>query len=229
MTRRRAAVDLETRLGYAFKRPELLAQALTHPSAAQRHAGGYERLEFLGDRVLALVVAETLFSAFAKEREGALAKRHAGLVRQSALVEVARRLDLGRDLSVSKGEEDSGARDSPAVLADTMEAVIAALYLDGGIDAARAFIVDRWTPLIAAERRPPQDAKTFLQEWAQGRGRPLPRYESTAATGPAHAPRFTVAVHVEGEAPAEGEGSSKRAAEQAAARAFLRRLGIAVD
>jgi ribonuclease-3 len=217
-------VDFARHLQHEFARPELLRRALTHPSLAGGGARSYERLEFLGDRVLGLVVAEMLFRRFAEEPEGDLAKRHAMLVRRETLALVARELDLGPLLELSPGEEDSGGRANPAILADACEAVFGALYLDGGIEAARRVIVEHWTALLELDATPPQDNKTALQEWAQARGLPLPAYRVAGQSGPPHDPRFVVQVAVEGQAAASGEGGSKRAAEQAAAGTLLARL-----
>jgi ribonuclease-3 len=217
-------VDFARHLQHEFARPELLRRALTHPSLAGGGARSYERLEFLGDRVLGLVVAEMLFRRFAEEPEGDLAKRHAMLVRRETLALVARELDLGPLLELSPGEEDSGGRANPAILADACEAVFGALYLDGGIEAARRVIVEHWTALLELDATPPQDSKTALQEWAQARGLPLPAYRVAGQSGPPHDPRFVVQVAVEGQAAASGEGGSKRAAEQAAAGTLLARL-----
>jgi ribonuclease-3 len=206
-------------LGHAFARPGLLDEALTHASAAKRRHRGYERLEFLGDRVLGLILADTLLKTFPKEREGDIAKRHARLVSRGALVHVARAIELGAALRVSKGEE--GARANEAVLADAMEAVIAALYVDGGLEVARAFVIGRWKELIEADAAPPRDAKTRLQEWAQARGLGLPLYVETEASGPAHAPQRIIEARISGHKPASGSGRSKREAEQAAAAALL--------
>jgi ribonuclease-3 len=215
---------LEHILGHEFKRPQLLREALTHASAAARDAPGYERLEFLGDRVLALVVADLLLARFPHEREGALARRHAQLVRRETLVDIARAIGLGRFLILTRGEDDAGAREHDGVLADMLEAVIGALYLDGGIAAARTFLEAQWRPRLDADPTPPQDGKTALQEWAQGRGKPLPDYREVARSGPPHAPVFAVEVSVDGETPEVGEGRSKRMAEQAAAERLLTRL-----
>ncbi|MGF1609801.1 MAG: ribonuclease III [Kiloniellales bacterium] len=222
--------DLEAlarRLGHDFAEPDLLRHALSHPSIITGRAArntSYQRLEFLGDRVLGLVVAELLYRRFPNEAEGDLARRLAALVRQDSLARVAEALDLGPHLRLAKAEEEAGGRLNPALLADACEAVIGALYLDGGLEAARALIEPRWTPLLEAEASPPQDAKTALQEWAQGRGLPLPLYREVARAGPDHEPLFTVEVAVEGRPAAQGEGRSKRLAEQAAASALLERL-----
>jgi len=222
--------DLESlagRLGHRFDRPALLERAVTHPSAAPRRgagAHGYERLEFLGDRVLGLVVTDLLLARFPEESEGDLGRRLAELVRRETVAEIAGRLDLAQYVRLAKGEQAAGERDNPAILADVCEAVFGALYLDGGLAAARAVIAPHWAPLIEAAPQPPQDAKTALQEWAQGRGLPLPDYQEVLRAGPAHGPTFTVEVSVAGEAPARGEGRSKRLAEQAAAGRLLDRL-----
>ncbi len=219
--------DLARRLGHRFENPRLLREALTHPSAAGKPAQSYERLEFLGDRVLALIVSDLLLARFSREAEGALARRLAALVRRETLAEVAEAFGLGECLILAKAEQESGANANPALLADACEALIGALYLDGGLEAARAFVEPRWTPLLEAERTPPQDAKTRLQEWAQGRGLPLPAYRERRREGPPHEPVFTIEVSVVGHRPAEGEGRSKRLAEQAAAKRLLNRLGEA--
>ena len=216
--------DLAVRLGHGFARPELLREALTHPSAAGPRHPSYERLEFLGDRVLDLVVAALLLRRFPDEPEGLISRRHSALVRAETLTRVARAIGLGAHIVLPRGEEASGLRDRDSVLADAMEAVIAALWLDGGDAAARRFIEARWQPLVDEDAQPPIPAKMALQEWAQGRALPVPAYRETGRTGPDHAPLFTVEVAVVGEAPAEGSGSSKRAAEDAAAQALLAKL-----
>jgi ribonuclease-3 len=221
--------DLSEVLGHSFARPELLDEALTHASATRKRGRGYERLEFLGDRVLGLVIAHALLETFPKEREGDIAKRHARLVSREALVHVAQAIGLGAHIRLSKGEAEAGSRGSEAVLADVAEAVIAALYLDGGLEAARRFIGARWQPLIAADAAPPRDAKTRLQEWAQARGLGLPGYTEVSAKGPAHAPERVIEVRVPGHPPASGVGRSKREAEQTAARALLSKLETAGD
>jgi ribonuclease III len=230
-----AARDFACRLGHEFVRRSLLAEALTHPSAPgaeRRQRGqrrqpamrGYERLEFLGDRVLGLVVADLLWHRFADESEGLLTRRLAELVRRDTLARIAGRIGLGRHLVLSPAESAAGAAANPGILADALEALVAAIYLDGGFAAATAFVHRWWKPLIDAMRGPPQDPKTALQEWAQGRGLPLPTYALVGASGPAHAPRFTVAVSVPGAEPAAATASSKRAAETQAAAALLDRL-----
>ncbi|QEX16731.1 ribonuclease 3 [Hypericibacter terrae] len=220
--------ELETSLGHVFDDKSLLLAALTHPSLAGlrggRGLGTYERLEFLGDRVLGLIVAEMLYRTFPQEDEGALARRFAELVRRESIARISGAIGLGRHLRLAASEAGSGGRDNPALLADAGEAVIAALYLDGGLEAARRFVEPAWRPLVAEEIIPPQDAKTALQEWAQGQGLALPVYALVSTAGPAHEPRFAVEVRVEGHGKATGSGKSKRAAEQAAAAAILARL-----
>jgi ribonuclease III len=212
--------QLEERLGHAFSNSALLERALTHPSvsADPGHRGGdYERLEFLGDRVLGLVIAEMLFSRFPTEAEGLLARRLAKLVAKESLAEVAESLDLGSSMRLAMGDEEMQGRANAGLLADACEAVIAALYLDGGLPVAKRFIVGAWTSRIEQDREPPSDAKTELQEWAQGRGLPLPRYTEVSREGPPHDPVFTISVEINGQPAQVGTGRSKRIAQQEAA------------
>ncbi len=221
--------DLELALGHQFRDQGLLIQAITHSGAAHGRAGAIdnERLEFLGDRVLGLVVAEALIDRFPEAREGELGPRLAALVGREALAKIALAIDLGAYLVVAPADAVGGARGRPKMLADACEAVIAALYLDGGLDAARRFILSAWESQIGALAAKPLEPKTALQEWAQGRGRPLPFYRVTRSEGEAHQPLFEVEVTVKGLEPALAVGPSKRAAEKAAALALLRRLGVA--
>ena len=209
-------------IGHDFARPALLAEAVTHPTAADETRPSFERLEFLGDRVLGLIVAEMLMDAFPDEAEGDLTRRFHALARKETARDVAVNLDLGRFLRVARGEE--GIRGHGAAVADAMEAVIAAVFLDGGLDAARRFVDRLWRPIMAGAAAPPRDAKTALQVWLQQRGLSLPEYREVARSGPAHDPRFVVEVAAAGAAPVEGRGSSKRAAEQVAAAALLAAL-----
>lgn len=223
-----AGADLHAVLGHVFARPELLTQALTHPSMQQgrrsRTSDPYERLEFLGDRVLGLVVAEMLFDRFPAEAEGALARRHAALVRREAVARVAGEIGLARHLVLAKGEDDAGGRGNPGILADACEAVIGALYADAGFAVAASFVRSRWEKLMEEALAPPKDAKTGLQEWAQGRGKPLPAYRVLGQEGPPHEPIFLMEVSVEGVGSAVGRGASKRVAEQAAAGTLLEQV-----
>ena len=230
----RRSADSRTRLtgllGHSFKDPQVLEEALIHRSAAERqregavHRYGNERLEFLGDRVLSLVMADMLLEQFPSESEGELARRHAALVRAGALAAVAREIQLGEDLILGESEDATGGRDKPAILADACEAVIGALYVDGGLAAARGFIGRLWQPLISGSPNPPRDPKTELQEWAQGRGLPLPSYREVGREGPAHAPKFVIEVAVKGHDAMRGAGGNKREAERIAAQALLETL-----
>ncbi|MBT6136352.1 MAG: ribonuclease III [Rhodospirillaceae bacterium] len=217
--------ELEALLGHTFEDHDRLRRALTHASAdSHSGANAYERLEFLGDRVLGLAMAECLLKRFPDEREGEIARRHASLVSRDALAEVARAMGLSQFLVIGQASGATGRGGFDTILADVMEALLAALYLDGGLETARQFILDAWEPLIAADRKPPREPKTGLQEWAQGRGLPLPSYETTEQSGPSHAPEFTVRVTVSGHEPEEAFGPSKRRAEQSAAEMLLKRL-----
>jgi ribonuclease-3 len=218
--------SFEAILGHVFKRPDLLQEALTHRSAAQgkgrKHASN-ERLEFIGDRVLGLTMAEWLAERFPREQEGELGRRLAYLVSQPVLAVVAETAGLAAALSVSPGEAKAGVAKRATVLADALEAALGALYLDGGLDVARDFVRRAWNDAMIEQADPPKDAKTALQEWAQKRGRELPVYEVTGQSGPPHAPEFVVTVTV-GTLDGIGSGGSKRAAEQLAAEALLGRL-----
>lgn len=218
----------EAILGHAFKRPGLLQEALTHRSAAQPYGRGRgqasnERLEFIGDRVLGLTMAEWLAERFPREQEGELGRRLAYLVSQPVLAGVAETIGLATALSVSPGEAKAGVAKRATVLADALEAALGALYLDGGLEAARDFVRRAWNDAMIVQAEPPKDAKTALQEWAQKRGQNLPAYEITGRSGPPHAPDFTVTVTV-GASAATGNGGNRRAAEQNAAESLMQRL-----
>jgi ribonuclease III len=220
--------DLETRLGYRFKNRSLLERALTHASVRIEgtRRGNNERMEFLGDRVLGLAVAELLNETFQSASEGELARCYNRLVRGKACAEVARQLQLGPFLILGESEAESGGRDKETILADTCEALLAAIFLEAGFETARAVVRELWAPQL--ERLPAElaDAKSALQEWAQGRGFDLPSYVEIAREGPDHAPRFTSEVRIKGKPPARGAGASKRQAEQAAATLMLSREGV---
>lgn len=222
-----AAAELEPALGHKFATPALLARALTHPSADGAPTRNNQRLEFLGDRVLGLVVASLLFRRFPAEPEGSLARRFSALVRGQTLARLARALGLGRALVLGASEAESDGRDKPASLANAFEAVIAALYLDGGFAVAERFVLRQIEPLVDEATPPPKDPKTALQEWAQARKKGRPAYQIVTISGEPHAPRFEVEVTLAGQAPARAGGASKREAEQAAAQALLDRLVIA--
>lgn len=210
-------------LGIELKDEFTLKRALSHRSAASGWSG-YERLEFQGDRVLGLAVADMLLEAYRDENEGEIAKRHAALVQRQTLAAVARDIGLGDYIYLSEGENSSGGRDNPAILGDVVESLLAAIYREGGMDAARAFVERHLGPRMEACSAPPRDPKTSLQEWLQARGRPLPEYKLVDRNGPDHAPTFTVSVNVDGESPLRAEGKSKRAAEQVAASRMLDKL-----
>ncbi|MDE0539459.1 MAG: ribonuclease III [Rhodospirillales bacterium] len=218
--------DLAAALGHDFADPGLLRRALVHSSLAgeRGRSAANERLEFLGDRVLGLVIAETLLDAHPAEDEGQIAYRHSALVRKEALTRVARTIGLGEYLEMTEGEERKGGRENAAILADACEAVIAAIYRDGGLEAARSFILRHWAPLLAEEASPEKDAKTRLQEWAQARDLGLPEYRLVDRSGPDHEPEFTVEAAIEGRGAARAAGSTKRAAEQEAAARLLGRV-----
>ncbi len=222
-----ASHPLEAVLGHAFGDRNLLTEALTHSShVSDARQPTYERLEFLGDRVLGLVVAEMLLEHFPGEEEGALARRHSALVMGETLARIGGGIGLSAHVILSRAEDDTGGRNKPNLLADVLEAVIAALYLDGGLKAAAEFIEKHWRPLMDSAPTPPQDAKTALQEWAQKEGKPLPDYELVSRTGPDHAPMFTVRTLVAGIRPETASGPTKKAAEQAAAETVLVRAGV---
>jgi ribonuclease-3 len=211
----------EALLGHGFRDKALLTQALTHRSAAgAKGQGSNERLEFIGDRVLGLIVAEWLLEKFPDEREGELGPRLAVLVSRPTLAVIAEEQGLAALLAVAPGESKRGVRERSTVLADALEALIGALYLDGGFAAARDFVRRVMAGLVERQFIPPKDSKTGLQEWALKRALPLPAYDLVEQSGPSHAPRFVIRAVV-GDASATGEAGSKRGAEQAAARNLL--------
>lgn len=220
MTKNAALLYLQDQLKYEFKNTALLKKAVTHPSAhLSNRASAFERLEFLGDRVLGLIVADLLYDTFPNEKEGDLAKRLAALVNRESCTTVAQKFQLEALLNMAA--EDVTPKTS--VLADTIEAVIGAMYLDGGLEAARPMVQREWTPLLKQNKTPPKDAKTALQEWAQRRGHSIPSYEILQAEGPAHAPIFVVRAHVAGQS-TQAQGHNKRQAEQQAAALLLERV-----
>ncbi len=227
MARRKTNYDeLLKKLGYQFQKPELLEEALTHVSAPKANGQSYQRLEFLGDRVLGLAVAETLYKTFPNAPEGELSRRLAELVRRESCAEIAIAWDIGPYLKLGAGEAHSGERRNPTILADVCEAIIGAVFLDGGYEAAKGLVERSFKSLLDAPRRPLRDPKSALQEWAQGRGLPPPTYTIAEQTGPDHAPKFRVMVKVTGTETEFGHGTSKRIAEQAAARRLLLREGV---
>ncbi|HRE21174.1 MAG TPA: ribonuclease III [Rhabdaerophilum sp.] len=216
---------LEARLGHRFSDRAWLEEAVTHVSAGAS-GKSYQRLEFLGDRVLGVIVSTMLFEAFPEAPEGELSKRLADLVRKESCAAVAREWHLGDFLRLGEGERRTGAKKRDAILGDACEAVIGAIYRDGGLEAADKVIRANWTTRMHAPLVVPKDAKTMLQEIVQARGLPVPAYRDVSRKGPDHAPEFEIAVHVRGEAEITGTGPSKRHAERAAAEAWLRRAGL---
>lgn len=207
-------------LGYAFKNKKLLKQALT--LGFDNHFAGYERLEFLGDRVLGVIVAEMLYAGFPKEPEGGLARRFTALTRAEPLANVSK--SLGFDRCLFLAVPTNKAELTTAVLSDVCEAVIAALFLDGGLDAAKQFVIRYWTPLMENVKAPPVDSKTKLQEWTMARKLPLPVYTQISREGPDHNPVFVMRVSVQGCDPVQAEGKTKKEASQNAAAELLKRL-----
>jgi ribonuclease III len=218
--------ELAAALGHDFALPALLREAVTHPSApgSARGGRGYQRLEWLGDRVFGLAIADLLWRRFPAEPEGHLTRRYANLVRQEALARVGEMLNLGRYLILSPSDALAGLASKPAVLADVCEAVIGAIYVDGGFEAAIGIIQRLWEPLIEEMPAPPRSSKTQLQEWAQARGLGLPDYLVVETSGPAHALRFTVKARVGSYEAAAATGSSKQQAQEEAASLLLAAL-----
>lgn len=214
----------EDRLGYKFTKPEHLIRAVTHSSMSSPHRDDNQRLEFLGDRVLGLVMSEALLNADLNAAEGLLAPRFNALVRKETCADVARQIDLGAVLKLGRSEMLTGGRRKEALLADAMEAVIAAVYVDADFEVARKIIVTLWGDRITNVEQDARDPKTALQEYAQGQGEPPPKYTEISRSGPDHAPVFTIEVMLQSGASEQAEATSKRQAEQAAAKALLTRI-----
>lgn len=220
----------DTILGYTFRDTSLLRQALTHPSyvneSRDNRLADYQRLEFLGDAVLSLCLADLLFKRYPEWPEGDLSRLRASLVDQPRLAELAAQAAIAPCILLGRGEEQDGGREKPSILSDVLEAVLGAIYRDGGFDAVKAVVAQLYAPLL--EHAVPEsrlgDAKSQLQEWLAAQHRAVPTYELLAEEGPAHDRRFTMSVNLEGERIATGEGRSKKAAQQAAAKAALQRL-----
>lgn len=220
---------LSKTLGYEFQSKKYLLLALTHSSYAEESTASNERLEFLGDRVLGLIVAEILLDRFPSEREGEIARRLSSIVDKNSLAKIARSIELGKYIRVGSGDLQAETQNNPGVLADTMEALIGAVYCDSGLNDARALIVSLWTPLIEEASEPPVDPKTRLQEWAQKKQLGLPQYRILARVGPDHEPVFTVEVSLDSLGNCTGIGRSKRTAEQNAATKLLELIGTSDD
>ena len=225
MKKSEAIRSFEQRLGYEFSNLSLLVEALTHSSIASDFRKDNQRLEFLGDRVLGLVMAEALLEIDQKAPEGTLAPRFNALVRKETCAEVARQIELGGVLKIGRSEMLSGGRRKDALLGDGMEAVIAAIYKDGGFEIAKTIIIKLWGDRIKNVKVDARDAKTMLQEWAQARGQNPPNYEVISRSGPDHAPDFLVKVILASGETSEAMAGSKRQAEQMAAKALLQKIG----
>ena len=215
------------RIGHQFREPDLLMRAVTHASISSLTRPDNQRLEFLGDRVLGLAMAEALLRADPQASEGQLAPRYNALVRKETCADVAREIGLGDVLKLGRSEMMSGGRRKDALLGDALEAVIAAVYMDAGFEAAQAVVLGLWGDRIAAVEADSRDAKTALQDWAQARGLPPPVYMEQGRTGPDHQPVFTVEVRLENGAVERAAAGTKRQAEQAAAKALLARMETA--
>ena len=228
MARPRKYAELETALGYKFKDRKLLGRALTHASVRSNAATRLdnERLEFLGDRVLGLAVAEMLHHALPDHSEGELARYFNRLVRGATCAAVGREAGIGKFLILSDSEADSGGREKDTILANAVEALLGAIFVEGGFDAGRDAVKRLWGERFDLSPSVIVDPKSALQEWAQGQGLPLPRYAEISREGPDHAPRFVSEARLKDHEPATGEGTSKRQAEQAAAAELLRREGV---
>lgn len=227
MKRSAELAEFEARLRYRFERLDLLVRAVTHGSRGGAVGDDNQRLEFLGDRVLGLVIAEALLERDKDASEGQLAPRFNALVRKETCAKIARELDLGAVLKLGRSEMKSGGRRKQALLGDAMEAVIAAVYCDGGFSAAREVVLRHWTALIETVDHDARDPKTALQEWAQAEGFSPPDYIEIARDGPDHAPIFTIKVQLPDGSHEKATAGSKRKAEQAAALALLKRINVA--
>jgi len=211
--------QLQEKIGYQFKDSGLLKTALTHSSTGEKH--NYERLEFLGDRVLGLVIASFIFTKFPKEAEGDLAKRLASLVQGQTLAELATHISLGDFIILSDAETAAGGAENEHILADVFEAIIGAMYLDGGFEPCRILIETQWKDTLYTMKEPPQHPKTAIQEWAQGQGLPLPDYDIIEQSGPDHAPIFKIQLNVKGHQSVTASGRSRAEAEKEAAQLFM--------
>ncbi|MBI1300937.1 MAG: ribonuclease III [Alphaproteobacteria bacterium] len=216
--------SLEEKICYNFKNTELLRVALTHSSTGESQ--NYERLEFLGDRVLGLVIASLLFEKFPDEKEGDLAKRLASLVQGRTLARISEQIDLGTFIILSDAERVAGGATNEHILADVFEALIGAMYLDGDLELCERFIAEQWDDVLYTMKTPPQHPKTAIQEWAQAKGLPLPAYEIIEQTGPDHAPEFKVQLLVKGHNPFTASGRSRAEAEKEVAKLFLETIDL---
>lgn len=221
--------QFQTRIGHGFARPDLLVRAMTHSSISSASRPDNQRLEFLGDRVLGLVMAEALMAEDKAASEGQLAPRYNALVRKETCADVARAIDLGAVLKLGKSEMVTGGRRKDALLGDGMEALIAAVYLDAGFEAARAMVLRLWGERVAQVEADARDPKTALQEWAQARKLNPPQYALLERAGPDHAPEFLIEAQLGNGASAQARAGNKRQAEQAAAKALLAQVETGND
>ncbi|MCB1840977.1 MAG: ribonuclease III [Alphaproteobacteria bacterium] len=215
----RPAPELQPLIGYTFQDQKLLQSALTHSSAKKKN--NYERLEFLGDRVLGLIIAELLYQRFPEEPEGDLARRQASLVQGETVARISTGIALADFMILSDAERGSGGMENDNILSDVYEALLGAMYLDGGLEPCRKLISEQWADVLDLMIRPPMHPKTEVQEWAQGRGLPLPLYEIIEQSGPDHAPSFKIGLSVQGFKPVQAKGRSRQDAEKEAARKFI--------
>ena len=213
---------IEGILGYKFKDRHLLERALTHSSTGEEYS--YQRLEFLGDRVVGLVIAQALFEKFRQENEGGLAKRHTALVQGATLTVIGQAHGLNEFIIFSNAEKEAGGHQNENIISDVVESLLGALFIDGGYEVVRDVILRLWGDNIETLVKAPQDPKTELQEWVQARGLPLPVYQIVSRDGPDHAPVFTISLTVQGFEPIHQEGASRRAAENTAARKMVKML-----
>ena len=218
---------LEKKIGYQFKDSKLLIEALTHPSKStiDKETGlksiNYERLEFLGDSVLSLIVTELLINSYPNETEGKLAKRRAVLVSGATITKIAQMLEISNHMIMTDGERSAGGTENPSNLENTVEAIIGGIYIDGGIKKAKLFVTKHWLPLVLKMTTAPTSPKTALQEWAQKKGKPIPMYTVISNSGPAHSPEFCIEVAVGSMEPVQAKGKSKKIAEVQAAIKIL--------
>ena len=220
----KATQALEKALGHTFKDKKLLNQALTHPSLEGE--ANYQRLEFLGDRVIGLVAADILFSSFSDEREGKLSRRYSALVRRETLAEIAEEIDLGSHINMTETTAKAGGRSNASILSDVLEALVGAVYLEAGLSNAAKFLMPFWGKYLD-HLDAPKDPKSALQEWAQGRRKPLPEYKVEGSEGPDHSPLFTVSVSVDGAGSMTATGASKQEAGTKAAEALFQHIQAA--
>ncbi len=216
--------ELQRTIGYTFENTKTLHEALTHPSIRSIHKKktSYQRLEFLGDTVLSMVIAELLFVTFPNENEGDLSRRHIELVKGNTLAKVATQIKLGDFICMSNSERENGGIKNIRNLENTMEALIASIYIDGGIEDAKNFILKYWKPILSAMKSPPENVKSKLQEWAQQNALPIPTYRTVSTTGPPHSPLFSIELQLQGFTPVVVIAKSKRQGEQLAADKMLK-------